>query len=137
MFENIHKYKEISKNGLIENAKVSLFNKFGFMPSHYHKRINSYKINNNNCLLSKTSISNSKYSHNNENLRLNHLEKGIKKKKFNIIKFSKSSNQLANNINEINNKKKMSRNYNEIRSNITNNTNSNLYSSFFKPLLFI
>ena len=138
MFENVNYYKEISKNGLIENAKASLFNKFGFMPQH-HKRINSYKINNNTFLLSKSSINNSKHSQNNEKRKINHLEKKIKKKNYKVIKISKSSNQLINNVNEINNKKKISRNYKEIiSSNITNNTNSHLYSSFFnkKPKMF-
>ena len=135
MIENIHNYKEISKNGIIENTKASLLNKFGLLP-HHHKRINSYKVNNNTFLLSKSSINNSKYSQNNEKRKFNYLEKDIKKKNYNIIKISKSSNQLINNANRINNnKKKISRNY---YSNITNNTNSNFCSSFFnkKPKMF-
>ena len=141
MNEDKQNYKGISKNGLIENAKATLINKFGFIP--HHKRVSSDNINNNILILSKTSISNSKNNHNNIKLKLNLL--GIEPKTNNYknnknIQASQSCNSLNNKVNYNNNKKNISRNYNEIQSNITNNTSKTKtnYSTFFnnKPKFF-
>ena len=121
-------YKEISKNGLIENNKSIILNKFGFFPSC--KQIDSEKKNNNIFLLSKSSINNSKDKSNNVKLKLSFS--GTNLKQNNIQKKTKISQSCASLIN--NNKKyiKQSRNYNQNNSNlISNNINSKFNSSYF------
>ena len=112
-------YREISKNGIIENTKSIIINKFGFMPQH--KRINSENANNNHLLLSKSSINNSKNKSNNSNLKLSLL--GNNKKLINLKKISQSCKSLLDNEPVAKNKK-LSRNYNQ-------------YSSITNEILFI
>ena len=126
MSEKNQNYKEITINGFIENSKVLLIKKFGFVG----KKLNSEKINDNKLLLSKSSINNSKNKINDKKLRLSLLEKNKYINNFKYKKISQSCNSLINN-NSNNYKKKQSRNYNN-SSYITNdNTNSRYYSSFF------
>lgn len=128
MNEKIKNYREISKNGIIENAKSIIINKFGFMPQH--KRMNSESANNSHLLLSKSSLNNSKNKSNNSKLKLSIL--GNNKKLINLKKNSQSCKSLLDNE-PVTKNKKLSRNYNQYSS-ITNentNTNSKYYSSFF------
>lgn len=117
--------QKITKNGLVENTKSLLMKKFGLI----HKRTNSEKINDRNALLSKSSINNSKNEQFNPKMKLSLL--GKNNKNINQIKkLSQSCYSLVNEALEIINKRK-SRNNNHNISNITNDTTSKYYSSFF------
>ena len=117
--------QKITKNGLVENTKSLLMTKFGLI----HKRANSEKINDRNALLSKSSINNSKNEQFNPKMKLSLL--GKNNKNINQIKkLSQSCYSLVNEALEIINKRK-SRNNNHNISNITNDTTSKYYSSFF------
>ena len=131
-------YKEITKNGILENSKVFIIKKFGFETKHKQKRMNSEKINNSSFLLSKSSINNSK-NEINKKINFSIIGKNLKNIDYKNKALCKSYSSLINNISIIN-KKKKSRNYNNhISSNITNdNTISKYYSSFFnyKPKIY-
>ena len=101
MSEKNQNYKEITINGFIENSKVLLIKKFGFVG----KKLNSEKINDNKLLLSKSSINNSKNKINDKKLRLSLLEKNKYINNFKYKKISQSCNSLINN-NSNNYKKK-------------------------------
>ena len=132
-------YNQITKNGLIENAKTILINKFGFLPQH--KRLNSENIKNSSFLLSKSSLDNSKKKTknfslygNNQNQK-NNNQKNNKNNNNNInnnkkIKVCQSYTSLINNI-SVNKFKKQSRNYIQNNSNIANDINTKYYSTFY------
>ena len=144
MNEKIKNFREISKNGITENAKSILKNRFGFIPKHH--KISSDNVNNSFFVLSKTSISNPKIKKNNTKLKL-FIPGNSKKQINNDNKNSHSCKSLLNNVSNVQaiKQKKLSRNYNQNCSSITNdntnntntNTNTKYYSSFLnsKPKL--
>ena len=135
MNEKIKNYQEISKNGIIENTKSIIINKFGFMPKQEKK--SSENVNNGIYLLSKTSINNSKIKKKSAQLKLSIL--GNNKKLINNDKKnSLSCKSLLSSVPHVPilKQKKISRNYNQTCSSITNdNTNTKTNTKYFSSFL--
>ena len=117
--------KEISKNGLIENAKYILKNKFGFISSHKH--INSESTNNSAFLLSKSSINNSKDKLNKSKIKLCLL--GTMQQQNQNHKKEKISQSCTSLINTNLKNKNQSRNYNQSNTNLISNIDNSKYNS--------
>ena len=101
-------YNQISKKELIENDKILIMNRFGFLPS-FKKKSNS--------ALDK------KYNRINSNVSLS---------SFKTQKITKNKNLIQSHSNLTLIKKKEGRNYSQYKPSLTNaSTNTNFYSSFF------
>ena len=101
-------YNQISKKELIENDKILIMNRFGFLPS-FKKKSNS--------ALDK------KYNRINSNVSLS---------SFKTQKITKNKNLIQSHSTLTLIKKKEGRNYSQYKPSLTNaSTNTNFYSSFF------
>ena len=105
--KNIKEYNQISKKELIENDKILIINKFGFIP--IFQKTNSAINKKNNAINSNITLSSFKTQKNKNN-----------------------KNLLKSHSNLILTKNTEGRNYSQYKPSLTNaSTNTNLYSSFY------